>query len=106
MVGATVGVSGREVIVAVGETDVSVGGKIVSVAGSGWQAAKNRKTTNKILFKCRFYPLIDSGKLSGKVMCPPSALYTRFAWSPDRDADDRSDTGQGGNYILLHDYSM
>jgi hypothetical protein len=74
MVGTAVGATGVKVAGSwVVVIDGEVAGITVSRFGAGWQAARTRKTNNKILFKCKFYPLFDFGSYSGmiRVVLPP-----------------------------------
>jgi hypothetical protein len=84
MVGTAVGASGVKVagswvVVIVRE----VAGMTVSRFGTCWQAARVKKTNNKILFKCKFYPLFDFGKLIGNDTRRPSAWIARVARSTE-----------------------
>jgi hypothetical protein len=62
MVGTAVGALGVKVAGSwVAVIDGVVAGVTVSRLGTCWQAARNKKTNNKILFKCSDYPLFDCG---------------------------------------------
>jgi hypothetical protein len=84
MVGSTVGVSGRGVaggwvsgIVEV--KDGSVAGTLVLEFKVGWQAARNKQTNSKILFKCELYPSIDMEKFIRNecAVLPPGPMMVR-----------------------------